>query len=188
MPAIPGRSSRKPAPAKTATSEPRAAEPTSQGDAGGVDLTPQLAEMLTRASWRLRRASVRELAPLGLTFVQARVLRMLDRAAEPVRIGEIAARLEVVPRSATTLIDSLETTKLVKRQADPEDRRSVRVGLTADGAALMRRVSSMRRESAAALFRRLTSAQREQLLELLTVLTERDQPTAGAEPALEELP
>jgi DNA-binding MarR family transcriptional regulator len=105
---------------------------------------------------------------------------MLDRAAEPVRIGEIAARLEVVPRSATTLIDSLETTKLVKR--------SVRVGLTADGAALMRRVSSMRRESAAALFRRLTSAQREQLLELLTVLTERDQPMAGAEPALEELP
>jgi hypothetical protein len=46
----------------------------------------------------------------------------------------------------------------------------------------------MRRESAAALFRRLTSAQREQFLELLTVLTERDQPTAGAEPALEELP
>jgi len=169
-------------PAKAVVSQPPAAEPTSRVDEGAVDLTPQLAEMLTRASWRLRRASVRELAPLGLTFVQARVLRMLDRAAGPVRIGEIAARLEVVPRSATTLIDSLETTGLVERRADPDDRRSVRVGLTVDGATVMERVSGLRRASASALFARLTPAQQQQLLGLLTALTECDQPAAATEP------
>ena len=135
-------------------------------------LTSQLAEALTRASWRLRRATVRELGPLGLTFAQSRVLRMLARRDEPVRMGDLAARFEVAPRSATSMVDALEAAGLVERQADPTDRRSVLVGLTPDGLALMDRVSELRRASAQALFGRLTPAQQEQLLDMLTALNE----------------
>jgi DNA-binding MarR family transcriptional regulator len=148
-----------------------------------VDMVAQLAELLTCASWRLRRASRAELEPLGLTFGQARALRLLSRAGAPERIGELAARLEVVPRSATTMIDGLESAGLVARRADPTDRRSVLVGLTRRGAALLERLSRVRRASAEALFARLTAAERERLLELLTVLNQRDEPPKDGEAA-----
>jgi DNA-binding MarR family transcriptional regulator len=135
-------------------------------------LASPLAEALTRASWRLRRSSVKQLAPLGLTFAQSRVLRILARRGEPVRMGDIAARFEIAPRSATSMIDSLESLSLVERRADPTDRRSVLVGLTAEGLALMERMGDLRRASAQQLFGRLSRAQQEQLLEILTVLNE----------------
>ena len=142
--------------------------------AGDVNLASPLAEALTRASWRLRRASVKELSPFGLTFAQSRVLRILARRDEPMRIGDLAARFEVAPRSATSMIDSLETLGLVERRADPTDRRSVLVGLTGDGVALMQRIGEARRASAEALFARLTTAQQSLLLEMLSALTAPD--------------
>ena len=138
------------------------------------DVIAQLSELLACTSWRLRRASRSELEPLGLTFGQARALRLLSRAGQPLRIGELAVRLEVVPRSATTTVDALEAAGLVTRQADPADRRSVLVGLTAAGDELLDRLGRARRESAETLFARLDGPQRERLLELLTVLNRRD--------------
>lgn len=135
-----------------------------------LPLTSQLSEALTRASWRLRRASVKELAPLGLTFAQSRVLRILSRSAEPLRMSDIAARFEIAPRSATSMIDSLEAAGLVARSADPADRRSVLVSLAPDGLALVERMRSLRRRSADVLFGRLTTEQQEDLLEMLTLL------------------
>jgi DNA-binding MarR family transcriptional regulator len=152
-----------------------------------TDLASPLAEALTRASWRLRRTSVKELAPLGLTFVQSRVLRILTRSDEPMRMGDLAARFEVAPRSTTSMIDSLETLGLVERRADPTDRRSVLVGLTPEGLALMERMGKLRQDSAEALFGRLSQTQKEQLLAILSTLNEPDgecghdaSPPAGA--------
>jgi DNA-binding MarR family transcriptional regulator len=137
-----------------------------------TDLASPLAEALTRASWRLRRTSIKELAPLGLTFAQSRVLRILTRSDEPMRMGDLAARFEVAPRSTTSMIDSLETLGLVERRADPTDRRSVLVGLTPEGLALMERLGKLRQDSAEALFDRLSQTQKEQLLAILSALNE----------------
>jgi DNA-binding MarR family transcriptional regulator len=161
----------------TAVPEPR------RPDDQTSDVIAQLAELLACTSWRLRRASRRELEPLGLTFGQARALRLLARAGEPVRIGELAARLEVVPRSATSMVDALEAAGLVVRTPDPIDRRSILVGLTDSGDDLLARLGRARRASAESLFARLDAAQRDQLLELLATLNERD-PT----PPREETP
>jgi DNA-binding MarR family transcriptional regulator len=161
----------------TAVPEPR------RPDDQTSDVIAQLAELLACTSWRLRRASRRELEPLGLTFGQARALRLLARAGEPVRIGELAARLEVVPRSATSMVDALEAAGLVDRTPDPIDRRSILVGLTDSGDDLLARLGRARRASAESLFARLDAAQRDQLLELLATLNERD-PT----PPREETP
>jgi DNA-binding MarR family transcriptional regulator len=135
-------------------------------------LTPQLSEALTRASWRLRRAAVKELAPLGLTFSQSRVLRILSRSGEPLRMSDIAAKFEIAPRTATSMIDSLESAGLVERGADPSDRRSVLVSLAPGGRALLERMNTLRRASAGELFGRLSQAQQELLLALLTILNE----------------
>jgi DNA-binding MarR family transcriptional regulator len=149
------------------------------GSATGADLVPQLAELLVQASWRIRREARKELAPLGVTFGQARVMRVLARLGEPTRMADLAGSLEIVPRSMTTMIDALEAAALVARDPDPHDRRSVLVTLTAAGRDLLDRVDAARRARAAEVFAPLSAAQRAQLLALLSTLHADDGPSAG---------
>ena len=149
------------------------------GGASGADIVGQLGELLVRSSWRLRRGAAKELAPLGVTFGQARALRVLA-AGEPIRMADLAASLEIVPRSVTTMIDSLVAAGLVNREADAHDRRSVLVSPTVAGRAVLDRMDSARRATAEELFGRLTSGQRRELLDLLVVLADQDAPPATA--------
>jgi DNA-binding MarR family transcriptional regulator len=118
----------------------------------------------------MRRGTTKELAPFGLTFSQGRMLRVLGRAEGVMRIGDLAARLEIVPRSATSMVDALEEAGLAARQADPSDRRSVLVSLTPAGRTLLHRLGEARRASAEALFGRLDTEQLAALRVLLDAL------------------
>lgn len=129
-----------------------------------------LAELLTRASWRLRNNERKALAPYGLTFAQARALRVLLDAG-PMRIGDLAAVLEIVPRSATSRADDLEGAGLVTRSTDPNDRRSVIIAATSQGRELASRLRTERRAGAETLFAPLTTRDRADLTRLLSVLT-----------------
>ncbi len=137
------------------------------------DTTLELAELLTHTARRLRRGSIVQLAPLGLTYAQARVLRLVAHEGRALRMADLAAQLDVVPRSVTTMVDALEAAGLVARHADPGDRRSVLVGLSDDGRRLLDRLETARRDSAEEVFGGLDAAQRRRLLELLGVLCER---------------
>ena len=95
-----------------------------------------------------------ELGPMGLTGAQARVIRFLEGVGHPVRMADIAAALEVVPRTATSIVDGLEAARLVVRAIDPHDRRSILVSLTDEGALLLDRLASARRRTAEATFSR----------------------------------
>ena len=134
------------------------------------DVISQVAEQFTRAFWRMRRGTAKELAPFGLTFSQGRMLRTLGRADGSVRIGDLAAKLEIVPRSATSMVDTLEEAGLAVREADPSDRRSVLVSLTPAGRTLLERLGEARRASAEALFGRLDTEQLAALRVLLDAL------------------
>jgi len=113
------------------------------------------------------------LAPLGLTYAQARVLRLVAAGGRPLRMADLAAQLDVVPRSVTTMVDALEAAGLVARHADADDRRSVLVALSDDGRLLLDRLETARRHSADDVFGSLDPAQRRQLLDLLGVLCRR---------------
>jgi DNA-binding MarR family transcriptional regulator len=134
------------------------------------DAVSQVAEQFTRAFWRMRRGTAKELAPFGLTFAQARVLRVIGKADGPLRIGDLATRLEIVPRSATSMVDLLQEAGLAVREADPSDRRSVLVSLTPAGRALLDRMGEARRASAEALFGNLDAEQLAHLQSLLETL------------------
>jgi DNA-binding MarR family transcriptional regulator len=98
---------------------------------------------------------------------------------EPMRMADLAASLEIVPRSVTSMIDSLVAAGLVDREADPQDRRSVLVAPTTAGRAVLERVNRARRATAEDLFARLSSEQRQMLLDLLVALDhEGPRPTA----------
>jgi DNA-binding MarR family transcriptional regulator len=140
------------------------------------DVISRLADQFASAFSRMRRGTAKELAPFGLTFSQARVVRVLGRADGALRIGDLAARLEIVPRSATSMVDILEAAGLAVREPDSSDRRSVLVSLTPAGRALLDRMGLARRASAEALFGKLDEPQLARLHELFEVLNAPDVP------------
>jgi DNA-binding MarR family transcriptional regulator len=70
----------------------------------------------------------------------------------PVRLGDLAVRLGVLPASVSRTVATLETAALVERAVDPEDRRSSFVSATPEGARL---VTERRAERGEHLARRL---------------------------------
>lgn len=129
--------------------------------------TSELVERLMRSAHRLRRASMKSLAPLGLTPAQERMLRLVSRGDGPWRMGELASRMGIVPRSATSLIDALEEAGLVQRAIDPDNRRSILVTLTDHGRAAQRDMAQAREQAGEHLFAQLDDAERVTLAELL---------------------
>ena len=61
-------------------------------------------------------------------------------------VGELAEQMRIAHHSAVGLIDRLEAMKLVKRIAEKEDRRRVRVELTAKGRKLFEKLYRVHRE------------------------------------------
>jgi DNA-binding HxlR family transcriptional regulator len=88
-------------------------------------------------------------------------------------MADLAAQLDVVPRSVTTMVDALAEAGFVARHADPGDRRSVLVALSDEGRRLLDGLDAARRDSAEAVFGGLDSDQRTRLHELLEELCAR---------------
>jgi DNA-binding MarR family transcriptional regulator len=65
---------------------------------------------------------------------------------EHANITEIAERMQLDHHSAVGLIDRTEERGLVRRVQDQDDRRQVRVHLTAAGEGLLRRLAQVHRE------------------------------------------
>jgi len=117
---------------------------------GELDVSAaELIERVMRVAHLIRRTSMASLAPLDLTPAQSRALRTISRADTPIRMGELASTLGVVPRSATGLVDALQEAGLVERGADPGNRRSVLVTLTEAGRRMQREMAAARTSAAA---------------------------------------
>ena len=94
--------------------------------------TVALADAFIAVAKRLRAASRASLAEWEVTPSQMRAVRAL--ATRPgLRPSELALRLRIAPRSATTVVDSLEAKGLVQRHPDVADRRAIRIHLTGKG-------------------------------------------------------
>jgi DNA-binding MarR family transcriptional regulator len=153
-------------------------------DAAGVaerhvhDDAATLVELLHAAVRGLRR----DAASLGdpLTPGQARLLRSLAHADGPLRAVDLAARLDVAPRSVTTKVDQAEADGYVRRLPDPHDRRARLVELTDAGRAALARVWAERRQGAAARLARLAPEERAELLRMLRVVGADEDPADAA--------
>ncbi|MFD7557139.1 MULTISPECIES: MarR family winged helix-turn-helix transcriptional regulator [unclassified Streptomyces] len=133
-----------------------------------------LAEQLLRLTRRLHRIQKRHMEPLGITPAQSRLLRLVSHyeGEQPPRMADLAARLEVVPRAVTTLVDGLEAAECVRRAPDPANRRVVRIELTDTGRATLRRLRNARTDAAEEILAPLTVDQREALGGLLNALSD----------------
>jgi DNA-binding MarR family transcriptional regulator len=73
------------------------------------------------------------LSPLGLSLAKLNVLGILVGSNKPLTLGEVAQKLACVRSNVTQLVDRLESDGLVRREADPADRRSIRAVVTDAG-------------------------------------------------------
>jgi DNA-binding MarR family transcriptional regulator len=131
------------------------------------ELDADLFETLRSVQWRLRRRSHGDVDDLGITPAQGRVLRIVGRCDAPPRMGAVAERLHIAPRSLTDLVDPLESAGLLRRTPDPENRRSLLLELTETGGGVLAELRRRSRETAAAAFSVLALEDRARLLELL---------------------
>jgi DNA-binding MarR family transcriptional regulator len=136
------------------------------------DADGMLAEQLLRLTKRLHRIQKQQMEPIGITPAQARLLRTVSTYDAPPRMADLAARLEVVPRAVTSLVDGLEASGWVRRAPDPTNRRVIRIELTDTGVATLTSLRGARRSAAEDILAPLTAEQRETLGGLLSTLVD----------------
>lgn len=95
-----------------------------------------LATRLHSASIRLLRTLRREDDGSGLSAPRLSALSVIVFAG-PLSLAELAAAEQVRPPTMSRLVDALVDAGLVTREADPEDRRSVRISATPRGLEVM---------------------------------------------------
>jgi DNA-binding MarR family transcriptional regulator len=72
---------------------------------------------------------------VGLSYPKYEVLKCLRTCREPLALSALAEEQSCARSNITQLVDRLEAEGLVRRVADPDDRRSVRAELTEEGMA-----------------------------------------------------
>ncbi|MGG2460998.1 MarR family winged helix-turn-helix transcriptional regulator [Streptomyces sp. RGM 3693] len=127
----------------------------------GDDAALQLVISLHRLTRSLRRSATT--GSIQLTHIS--VLALLTQRG-PSRIGEIAQWVPCSQPTATAAVLALESAGLVRREADPKDRRASRVLLTEQGTATLTDVA---RGEAQVLARRLTALQPDEIRRLVEV-------------------
>jgi MarR family transcriptional regulator, transcriptional regulator for hemolysin len=79
----------------------------------------------------------------GMTLAQLMIVARLEREPD-ISQNELAAITELSPMTVARLVDRLEELGLVKRCADPKDRRMWRLRLMSASAPLVREIRSLR--------------------------------------------
>jgi DNA-binding MarR family transcriptional regulator len=118
-----------------------------------------------------RRREVSE--QTGLSFGRMKALRRIAR--RPMSMRELAALLGMDPPNLTPVVDDLERSGLVERQAHPTDRRVKLVAATPKGAALAQRAEEILDRPPAGLVD-LPSNELESLVHILAQVRQKQPP------------
>lgn len=130
----------------------------------------RLAELFIDVSAQLGRSSPR--ARTGeLSNARYNVMRAVLTQG-PERMSRIASTVGITPRSLTDLVEALARAGYLNRVADPDDRRSVLVELTASGHEVVRAGRRARLSQAAHVFSDLDAVERATLEQLLVKLVD----------------
>ena len=97
---------------------------------------------------------------------QLRVLSIID-GRSGTNVNRLAELLDVVPSSASRLCDRLEATGMLRRVADPRDRREVQLRLTASAQTLLAELKERRYQAVAAVLDRMPYRTQHELLRSL---------------------
>ncbi|MBI4503869.1 MAG: MarR family transcriptional regulator [Gemmatimonadetes bacterium] len=105
----------------------------SQRSATGLERAVPVFWQVLEAAHELESRLETALAAAGLSMAKAGLLRSLAAARESIPLSELAEQNRCVRSNITQLVDRLEEDGLVRRVADPSDRRIRRAELTGAG-------------------------------------------------------
>ncbi|MFJ5836405.1 MarR family winged helix-turn-helix transcriptional regulator [Streptomyces shenzhenensis] len=109
------------------------------GEFNLMALVPRLSQVGTAMSrGSLVERAMQQAAP-GLDQPSMNVLMQLRMAGKPLRVGEIAHRMQVVGPHVTRQVNELERRRLARRVVDPDDQRARLVESTPEGTATVER-------------------------------------------------
>lgn len=137
-------------------------------DSGGFAIAGRLQVLGKRLGCRVEQA----LAPLDLAPWAFDVLATLRRSGPPFRMTptELTRATMLTSGAMTNRLDRLEERGFVAREADPDDRRGVRVVLTEEGREMAERGVAARFADATELSNTLSASERSKLESLLRKL------------------
>jgi DNA-binding MarR family transcriptional regulator len=113
-----------------------------------TETAARLRRAVTRLNRRLRASSLGGVSP-----AQASMLAMIEHLENPT-LGELAQAEQIQPPSVTRMVRLMESAGLVTCAADPKDRRSTRVRVSAMG---RREIATIRRRKTEFLERTLVT-------------------------------
>ncbi len=126
------------------------------------------------ASRVLVAVSARSLAEVEerVTLTQFRALVVLSGGEGRTNLNRLADQLAVTPSTAMRTVDRLVAAGLATRRENDVDRREVVLGLTEDGARIVRDVTGTRREEIAAILARMSAGSRAELVSAFRAFAE----------------
>ncbi|MBA5223689.1 MULTISPECIES: MarR family winged helix-turn-helix transcriptional regulator [Streptomyces] len=138
----------------------------------------QVADEFSRTAKVLVRHFNERLGEHGVSTPRSRLVVEVARS-QPVRLTELALAVGIAQGTASTLVDALVRDGLLERQTSPRDRRSVRLRVTEQGAALAQDWTSGYEVAAEELFSPLSEEQMTTLVDILRVLGAEERSPAG---------
>jgi len=124
----------------------------------------KISELAHAMAFRTKAIDLWEkLDELGITFIQAQVLRFISKN-EGCLMKELAEEFSVTLPNITGIADRLEEKGILKRTEDPKDRRTSRLKLTHRARSLMRRMNEASQRTMAEILKNLSKKERAQLM------------------------
>ena len=128
------------------------------------EIAGRLRKAINRLQRRLRQESLGGLSP-----AQVSALGSVNRLGAPT-LGQLAAIEQVQPPSMTRIVAHLADVGMVTREADPADRRSVRVRVTPEGELALEHMRTMKNAFLVRRLRELGPEEQRQATELVALL------------------
>jgi len=128
----------------------------------------QLLPLMIAFGRLLRVEMAKHLAPLSLLHLQT--LQFVAEAGNPT-MREVAAYLKISAPSATEIITALVKEKCLTRVSDPEDRRKVRLVVSAAGKSALKRAEVRKAKAFAAVIEPLSVRERDTFITILSTIT-----------------
>jgi DNA-binding MarR family transcriptional regulator len=100
-----------------------------------IDSPRNVPRLLTRVRIAVLDALDRELAPFDISAAQLIILALLANG-EATSAAGLCKGISYDPGAMTRMLDRLEQKGLIRRKPDPDDRRTTKLELTAEGRAL----------------------------------------------------
>ena len=136
-------------------------------------LARDLGLFLKREIFANNREFFRALQEAGISFTQLKCIGLLSEAGGPMSLGALSEELALSPAAVSRAVDGLVQRGELKREEDPDDRRSKIVSLAAKGRATYDRIIAVRLAGVRNFIEELEPQEREALGSALHPIIER---------------